>query len=640
MTLCPRCGAAVDARVLARRAEIYPPLIARIQADNPTWLNEGLCPTCMMQYAQQLVTERSVFSLNVATDPHTTFPYYHPAEETALSQPERLLDYPSFSGRGVTIAFLDSGFFPHPDLLAADCRLDPMPKWETLERSEVQDLLQGEPSRLIHYVDLNDGDILEGTDQPSLWDTARLSWHGQMTSVLAAGNGLMSGGRFRGYAPEANVLPIKVSRSNGSIPESEILAGLQWLLREENWQRYGVRVVNISVGGDFPRAWEESELSLAAEALSERGVLVLAAAGNSGSPVLLPPAQTPSVLTVGGYEDANQRGDLLTPRGLSHCSQYHHNYGEVMGPDGREQKPEILGLARFVPSPLLPATPTFREAHAIGALRDTLSGGDDEHARAIMAHWQRIMHVDDPRLPDQETLLSLATRFDSQEEQTLHEVWYALRKRMNAHKWIHDFYQHVDGTSVAVAQVAAVAAQMFQANPRLTGRQVKTLLTTTAMEMPHWPAEQRGSGIVQPGAAVTAALRAAGGVGYGLPQSATRVSESRLRKWIFQGKVPRAAVLRTGSRYHHFTYFSYYAPHARAVSLIGSFNNWVPDAMPLTRGPNGWWHGALDLEPGIYPYRFWCVDARYPHGSGQRDPENPFFTESGLRTYHSVIPIE
>ena len=42
------------------------------------------------------------------TDPPTTFPYYHPDEETVLGQTARLPDYATFGGQGVTIAFLDS----------------------------------------------------------------------------------------------------------------------------------------------------------------------------------------------------------------------------------------------------------------------------------------------------------------------------------------------------------------------------------------------------------------------------------------------------------------------------------------------------------------------------------------------------
>ena len=109
----------------------------------------------------------------------------------------------------------------------------------------------GATLRLHHYVDLTDGAQRSGLDQPSLWDGAGDSWHGKMTTVIAAGNGLLSHGRFRGYAPARTILPIKIGRSDGRIPEEDILRGLEWLLAADRWRRHDVRVLNVSVGGDF-----------------------------------------------------------------------------------------------------------------------------------------------------------------------------------------------------------------------------------------------------------------------------------------------------------------------------------------------------------------------------------------------------
>ncbi len=637
MSTCARCGAAVDPRLLARLNEVRPTVKELIAADFPDWRTRGLCPDCVDEYGAHFAAQRSATPLNTLTDPHTTFPYYHPAEETLLAQPQRLADYGSFGGAGVTIAFLDSGFYPHPDLLEAPLWPDEMPAWARLGNRELRTLLEHRKLRLVHYVDLTDGIEREGLHLASLWDAAGYSWHGQMTTTIAAGNGMLSGGLLRGFASKAGLLPIKVGQSSGRIPESAILAGLRWLLKDNNWRRYGVRVVNISVGGDAPINWEESELSLAAEQLSYHGVLVAAASGNSGRAELLPPAQSPSVLTVGGYDDRNRRWSLLAPDEIAGLGRYHHNFGKVTGLDGGMQKPEILGLAQFVPSPILPGTPTFREMHAIDALRRTLSGADDAHAHDLLDHWQRVMHVDDPRHPEHEELEAWAARFDSEEEQSLHEVWQALRKRMNAHKWVHPYYQHVDGTSVAVAQVSAVAAQMFQANPRLNGQQVKALLLATALAMPHWPREQRGEGILQPAAAVAAALRAPGGLLAQYPLSGAQFYEKSLRKWVFQGKVPRAAVYRTGSKTNYFTYLGIYAPKARAVSLVGSFNNWTPEAAPLVSSSDGWWQIALELPPGDHRYRFWITSAAAPGGEWLCDPENPLRFESGYETPYSLI---
>ena len=47
------------------------------------------------------------------------------------------------------------------------------------------------------------------------------SWHGMMTSVVAAGNGGLSNGFYRGIAPDANVVLVKLAKT-GRITEQNI----------------------------------------------------------------------------------------------------------------------------------------------------------------------------------------------------------------------------------------------------------------------------------------------------------------------------------------------------------------------------------------------------------------------------------
>lgn len=51
---------------------------------------------------------------------------------------------------------------------------------------------------------------------------------------------------------------------------------------------------------------------------------------------------------------------------------------------------------------------------------------------------------------------------------------------------------------MAVTQVSAVAAQMLQANPTLTGDAVRRLLLETALALPHLQSRQMGAGLLQP----------------------------------------------------------------------------------------------------------------------------------------------
>jgi serine protease AprX len=638
---CPVCRTPSDPRILALTEQIDATVAALVAQQHPGWrAAHGICPGCLQRFSSRLAAQRSLESLHTLTNPSTTFPYYHPAEETVLSQVQRLPDYAACDGSGVTIAFLDSGYFPHPDFLRDAAWHGAQPEWRLLSAQQWHDLLRGANLRLLDYVDLTDDGEQVGLDVPSLWDSAGDSWHGQMTTAIAAGNGLLSGGRYRGYAPGASILPIKIGRGGGRIPEEDILRGLNWLLRDDNWQRYGVRVVNISVGGDYPEAWQDNPVSRAAHALAQRGVFVAAAAGNRGTEELLAPAQTPTVLTVGGVDDRNLHWHSTAPEDRATMELYHHNYGSVPWQHTLLRKPELLALARWVPAPILPPSPVLRETYMIARLRHVLQGEDERTMQRLLLHWQRALHAqaDTPSWQEQDDPLA---------EEMMPEVWHALRRRMNAHKWVHPYYQHVDGTSVSVAQVSAVAAQMFAANPRLNGDEVRRLLVETSLPLPHLLPRQTGAGLLQPAQAVAAALRARGGSLGGYPQSSVRLRDHELQKLAAQGTLAVLSLAETPNA-AGVVYFGCYAPDAACVSLIGSFNHWLPHRLPLQAAGSGWWHAAVQLPPGAHLYRFWIEDARAaagtthePTGSGfwRRDYENPNCSESGYHEGHSVIVI-
>lgn len=546
-----------------------------------------------------------------------------------LGLPERLPHHPGFTGKGVTIAFLDSGYYPHPDLtVEADPDLDIASPQTDVAR--LRRLLERKPMRLRQYVNITEGAIRTGLDAASLWSDAPNSWHGQMTTVLAAGNGQLSHGRYRGLAPEADLLPIKIGRPNGSIPESEILAGLRWLLQDDNWERYGVRVLNVSVGGDFPQPWWENDVCLAVEELSRRGVLVTAAAGNSNQKMLLAPAQAPSALTVGGLNDYNRRWRADRSEEVVRLGLYHHNWGDVHVDSWLLEKPELVAPSVWLPSPFLPVSPLFRQMWAVGLAWEALEMGNVAQAREVM--WR--LH----------SALNVTAAVQTLSEK---EARRALRFLMNPHKWVHAHYQHVDGTSVAAPLAAAAAAQMFQANPHLNAHQVKKLLTQSAMPLPHLPRERAGHGLLRPSVAVALALRAPGGPLAGLPVSGTLLGsgqkgearDAELHKYGLavkvassESEIPRP----TGAA---VVYLGLSAPHARSVSLIGSFNNWRPGQLTLEPAKNGWWHGLFRLPPGSHTYRFWVEDAETGEQSWLFDAENPLRAESGFPEPHSVVHV-
>ncbi|HUQ91806.1 MAG TPA: S8 family serine peptidase [Bryobacteraceae bacterium] len=249
------------------------------------------------------------------------------ALDGVLQTPARMHADPQFCGRGVTLALVDSGFYPHADLTTPRNRIR---AWvdATLEPVEIR------------YFGQHDKPVWPN------WDACRpTQWHGMMTSVVAAGCG-----QYPGLASEADVVLVQTSEAGGRILEASIERALRWL--RENAERLRLRIVNLSVVGDHP-AKPGNPIDAAASALVRRGVLVVAAAGNDGIRKLLPPSTCPHVITVGGL-DQNQ---ML----------WHSNYGESTS---GALKPEFVAPSIWVVAPLLPGTAQHGEAAQLFSSQD------------------------------------------------------------------------------------------------------------------------------------------------------------------------------------------------------------------------------------------------------------------------------
>src|SRR5688572_33508849 len=81
-------------------------------------------------------------------------------------------------------------------------------------------------------------------------------------------------------------------------------------------------------------------------------MIVVAAAGNSGRHIIVPPAGAPSAITVGGLEAQNH----LDPR---YRRMYWSSYGR--GING-VRKPDIIAPAIWLAAPMLPKTRTHNAA--------------------------------------------------------------------------------------------------------------------------------------------------------------------------------------------------------------------------------------------------------------------------------------
>jgi serine protease AprX len=231
-----------------------------------------------------------------------------------------------YSGRGVRIAFLDSGFYPHPDFA---------------RRVVAFHDISGEDRSLDHVI-----------------APAGHHWHGTQTVTACGGDGRLSGGVYRGLAHHAELVLVKVSR-DGRIGDAEIEEGLRWIIA--NRSRLEIKIVNMSLGGDCDLPTTESKINLLIEELVETGVVVIVAAGNSAQTRSAPPASAPSAITVGGYSDENQfSSDAF--------NLYHSSHGITA--DGLV-KPDLIAPAMYVAAPILPATPDYESAELLSMLSAT-----------------------------------------------------------------------------------------------------------------------------------------------------------------------------------------------------------------------------------------------------------------------------
>lgn len=297
------------------------------------------------------------------------------------------------TGKGVGVAVLDTGVHPHPDL----------------------------GDRLVAF-----NDFCNGRTEP--YDD---NGHGSHVAGLVAGDGTKAGGVYRGAAPEADIIGVKVLDGNGGGSMANVIRGIQWCI--ENKDKYNIKVMNLSLGAAANQKEKDDLVALAVNRALEAGIVPVIAAGNSGPgrQTIGTPAISREVLTVGAYDDKNTatHGDDTMA------------FFSSRGPTTRDKniKPDI-------------AAPGVNMV----SLRSPGSAID----RANVMH-------------------------------------------------LGDYYVLLSGTSMATPVVAGIAADVVQANPDLSPREVIQLLKETAQPIPDTKAILGGHGLVDPAKAVRRALEMA-----------------------------------------------------------------------------------------------------------------------------------
>jgi serine protease AprX len=105
---------------------------------------------------------------------------------------------------------------------------------------------------------------------------------------------------FDGVAPGARIVSIKVANALGATDVSQVLAAIDWVVQHRTDNGMNIRVLNLSFGTDSAQDYVLDPLAYAAEVAWRKGIVVVVAAGNSGSSLgrLNDPAVDPYVISV------------------------------------------------------------------------------------------------------------------------------------------------------------------------------------------------------------------------------------------------------------------------------------------------------------------------------------------------------
>ena len=185
-------------------------------------------------------------------------------------------------GAGVTVAILDSGLNPN---------------FATLRRPA-----EGKANRILAYYDVPSGQMYDPRHlQRSPQDP---NGHGTHVAGIIANSAYEhQDGEYRGVAPAANLVAVRVLDETGVGSYSDVIQGIDWVV--QNKDTYNIRVLNISLYSPAFAPYWADPLNLATMAAWEAGIVVVVSAGNSGpDPMSIGvPGNTPYIITVGAFTD-------------------------------------------------------------------------------------------------------------------------------------------------------------------------------------------------------------------------------------------------------------------------------------------------------------------------------------------------
>jgi len=296
--------------------ELDASILEKLQEELPHWQPaQGACSRCVDQAQIAAWAALETLPLYSSIDNYQILPL---AKRLGLQS--------EYTGKGIGICFIDSGFYPHPDL----------------------------KNRILWIEDL-------ANEQPysPLLPEAN-SWHGTMTTVVGSGDGTLSRGIYPGLAPAAQLVLLKVADEHVKISGQNIAKAIHWAI--DHQKQYKIRILNLSVTDDWATSYRINAVDQAIQKAHEAGIVVIVAAGNDEQALVKAPANSPHAITIGGLDDHN----TLHPIG---DTWYPSTFGATI--DGF-QKPDLIAPAIWIPAPVLPLSKAHEEAQLLFEVANTI----------------------------------------------------------------------------------------------------------------------------------------------------------------------------------------------------------------------------------------------------------------------------
>jgi serine protease len=322
--------------------------------------------------------DRLLKAFMTPTDPRYGEQWHYFESTAGINAPAA---WDSSSGSGVTVAVVDTGYRPHPDLAA-----NLLPGYDFISDSYV-----GNDGNARDDDPRDPGDWTDAGECDPRDPALDSSWHG--THVAGTVVGLTNNGvGIAGVAFNAKVIPVRVLGRCGGY-NSDIADGIIWAsggaVSGVPTNANPAKIINVSLGGTSPCG---STIQAAINSARSRGATIIVAAGNENQ-------------NAGNVSPANCSGVVVIAAvNRSGARAYYSNYGAVVdlaGPGGDIRFNRINGvLSTFNTGVTVPGSDTY------GFYQGTSMAAP--HISGIAA---LVLSVNNTLSPDQlESLLKNSTR--------------------------------------------------------------------------------------------------------------------------------------------------------------------------------------------------------------------------------------